>query len=292
MSAAPLVTFCCVCGKREGAVSTTHQNCGGEESRCTCHDLQQFEDYDHFQDNLFDSQQSSSPVAHVQYESSDEYAADEAWLAAADVWEASLPPPPPTPSKDGELAAHQKNMAILEKEFEKVGVKDVFIFVLDEPMQGGRPAKLVTDLLKIHLHSSSKAFIKKKMLPFECKLQKAKYDAGKWGEGCYLKYPPACFAEGDADREAAWTEAHPQLRKQHCTEMIESRMLSERAKAVVSAKQAWVRLWANKLVLASDMVKENHRLLMTPERISCYFAKSSPAGKRGLKRKIIRLDGN
>ena len=70
-------------------------------------------------------------------------------------------------------------------------------------MQGGRPAKLVTDLLRIHLHSSSQAFIKKKMPPFECKMQKAKYNAGKWGEGCYLKYPPECFATGMSDRETA-----------------------------------------------------------------------------------------
>jgi hypothetical protein len=50
-----------------------------------------------------------------------------------------------------------------------------------------------------------------------------------------------------------------------------------------------VRLWANQLVLASNMAKENHRLLMTPEKISCYFNKSSPAARRGIKRKVVRL---
>lgn len=287
MSFAPRI-FCETCGKREGAVSSTHQNCGGDEACCTCPVFEEFEDYDHLHDQLHNPQDPPSP-ANGEDQSSDEFD-DEAWVAAAEAFEASLPPPP-TPSKDcsEDLAAHHKLMDILNKEFLAVGVKEVFVFVLDEPMQGGRPAKLVTDLLRIHLHSSSQAFIKKKMLPFECKMQKAKYNAGKWGEGCYLKYPPECFATGMPDREAAWTEAHPQFRKQHCVEMVEVRMQRERAQAVVAAKQAWVRLWANKLVLASNMVKENHRLLMTPEKISCYFNKSSPAARRGIKRKIVRL---
>jgi hypothetical protein len=116
-------------------------------------------------------------------------------VAAAEAFEASLSPPP-TPSKvcSEDLAAHHKLRDILNKEFLAVGVNEVFAFVLDEPMMGSSPARFVTDLLRIHLHSSSQAFIQKKMLPYECKTQKAKYNAGKWGEGCYLKYTPECFA--------------------------------------------------------------------------------------------------
>ena len=177
MSSAPR-TFCKTCGKREGAVSSTHQNCGGDEACCTCPVFEEFEDCDRLHDQLHNPQDPPSP-ANGEDQSSDEFD-DEAWVAAAEAFEASLPPPP-TPSKDcsEDLAAHHKLMDILNKEFLAVGVKEVFVFVLDEPMQGGRPAKLVTDLLRIHLHSSSQAFIKKKMLPFECKMQKAKYNAGK-----------------------------------------------------------------------------------------------------------------
>ena len=109
-------------------------------------------------------------------------------MAVAEAFTVSLSPPPPTLPKEcfGDLAAHHKLMAILNK---AIGVKEVFVFVLDEPMQGGRPAKLVIDLLRIHLYPSPQAFIQKKMLPFECKMQRTKYNAGKWREGCYLKYP-------------------------------------------------------------------------------------------------------
>ena len=278
------IAFCQTCGLRQGAVSGTHLSCGGDEAYCRC--LQDEESTQHQIQQPID-EKPESPKAHDEYKSSaDEYDFDNDWEAAALSCLHHTLDASPVTDKDDKLGQHRKRMAIISQEFKDIGCADVYSLVANSNLAGNRATQLVTGTLHVHAHASATKWIKKKVLPDLCSIQKKTFQAGQWATGCYESYPPETFAADMPDKVATWKEASTELKKEHLEAREEERLQPDKAKAILKAKQSWVLKWANKLLLAKQLKEEEQRLMMTPEKISSYFNNSSPA-VRGLKRKAI-----
>ena len=282
------ISFCAVCKKRQGTVSSTHRNCGGEEAFCTCTaqelepELAQDEDVE---------ESPPSPTAHSQYVSSQEEEFpefdDADWLraAAASLVDDSLPPPTPVKLSDQMLTQHRSVIAKVDTAFKQVGVHDVFARVLNANLAGGNAKQMVL-AANIHEHQDKVKFLQKKLLPVFAKNQKGKFQAAQWANGCYRTHPTDCFVPDAADRLAAWSGSTAQMRTGYLQEMVSARNQDTLTAAMNKYNSEWVLMWARKFVLAQELKHRENELMMTPEKITSYFNKCSPAA-RGIKRKAI-----
>ena len=267
-------------------MSSTHSNCGGEEAFCTC-DTQEPEPA--LEEVVEET--PPSPTVHVQYVSSqeEEFAEfdDADWLgaAAASLVDDSLPPPTPVKLSDQMLTQHRSVMVKLDTAFKEVGVEDVFARVLNANLAGGKAKQMVL-AANIHEHKGKVKFLQKMLLPVFAKNQKGKFEAIKWADGCYRTHPPDCFVPDAADRLAAWSGSTTQMRIGYLQEMVAARNQDTLTAAMNKYNSEWVLGWARKFVLAQELKHRENELLMTPEKITSYFNKCSPAA-RGIKRKAI-----
>jgi hypothetical protein len=281
------ISFCKVCKKREGPVSATHSNCGGDEAFCTCSEVMPNRDpqvQQHPETEIIST-------AHSQYESSSEDEFNDAdWLEAArGTLDDSLPPPTPLKLSAQMLTQHRSVMAKLDTAFKDVGVDDVFERVLNANGSLGTAGTLnarqmVLDA-EIHNHKSKAKWLSSKLLPVFAKNQKMKFEATQWADGCYAKHPPDCFVPLAPDRLAAWSGSNSEMRVEYLQGMVTARNQDYLNAEIKKYNKEWTLAWTRKFVTAQELVLREHELMMTPEKITSYF-KQSPAA-RGMKRKAI-----
>ena len=218
---------------------------------------------------------------------SSDYEVDAAFEAA--MAESAVHPSLPATSTvraSEQLAGLESEMTSLKGEFQKCGVDDVFAFAQDKSTAGDRARRLVTSVLQLQLHPLADEYCTKKTMRERASLQRSKYDAAKWADGCYRSHPPDCFCPDQPDRAAVWKAATSELRSMHLEAMLELRGDKALSHAMTVARSTWVEMWTRRLVRAKEILEERDALLVTPEKITAYFSPGSYKNK-SIKRKIF-----
>jgi hypothetical protein len=180
-------------------------------------------------------------------------------------------------TSDSYIDTLEKNMLILEREFDAHGVRDIFR-KLEAPRWncGPQPDR--------HQQAIAFGFDFDAVMPQICrkevaKLKQAPHMARRMAAGEFKNLVPGSFAVADPKREGFWRALSHDQKAAYLEGWLEDKAQEELDDAVMNARPRWMRTWATRIDVADEMRKDLDAKSATKDELELYLHVANAARK-------------